>query len=337
MRPDIAIESNPLLSDGFSFAPITPSIYRKLADIIKEKNYPQDMLKVVIKTKTIFSSKIPFSCVENGKFSILNAWQYSCVADVILKRLFDYMLLFGYVPKPVITFIWFLSKGIPNEENTDSFQMVRDQFFYDFEDLLIEPVIGDLLILGLQTRWDKLKPMLLLDKIITLCTDKNKRQFYHEAGNKQIKQKAEKFIDSYFEEHPDSSPIHPNFKATVPWYFEGYVNAFMKEIDKLQHKTYKQPSGNRFIRAYQAFVNGCRLQNPQRFVSLVTSLETLFCVDAKEITSQLSLRIAWFLNPDNYEEREQSFKKIINLYNIRSKIVHGSQYDIDEVDKETEN
>ena len=333
IRPDMALEPNPLLNDGFSFISMSPQIRRKIANLVKEKNCSNNILKVLMEAETIFTSKVPFLAQE--KFSVLDACKYSFIADVILNKLFDCMLLFGYVPKPFKTFIWFLSKGIPSEENTNNFQLIRYDFF---EDIPIQPVIGDLLVLWLHSHWDKLKPILLLDKIISLCKDEKKQQFYLEAGNKQIKQRAEKFIKDYFDEHPDSPHIKPDFKAfTAPWFFEGYVNAFMGEIDKFQHKKYKQPSGNRFIRAYQAFTQASRLENPHKFVSIMTSLETLFCADEKEITFQLALGMAWLLNPDNCEEREQSFKKAKNLYNIRSKIVHGSQYDIDEVDKETEN
>jgi hypothetical protein len=115
------------------------------------------------------------------------------------------------------------------------------------------------------------------------------------------------------------------------WYIEGYMKAFSKEIRKLERK-YKEPSGQRFVRSFQFFKDACRLENPHYFVASMTSLESLFCTTSREITFQVSSRVAWFLHQDDPVERKKLFDDIKDLYDIRSKIVHGDEYSMSKVE-----
>jgi len=124
----------------------------------------------------------------------------------------------------------------------------------------------------------------------------------------------------------------PSGRRTTKWFVEGWQSAYFKEIAKIDSKQYKEPSGRRFYRAFQIFTAACRLQNPHRFVALMTCLEALFCTTSREITFQLASRTAWFLNPTDLSKRKQMFGDVKALYEIRSKIVHGQKYSTSKVE-----
>ena len=71
-------------------------------------------------------------------------------------------------------------------------------------------------------------------------------------------------------------------------------------------------------------------------MGFATCLETLFCTRRTEITFQLASRLSWLLEPKDYGKRRETFKEAIGLYDLRSKIVHGADFNIAEIDAQEE-
>lgn len=185
-----------------------------------------------------------------------------------------------------------------------------------------------------------------------LFSDEKKRDFYTKAGNEYIMRRTEELLkvrygpDAHFAEDDLSDKQEENLESEPPkilpplsssklnakWFLQGHSIAYNNEIEKLTHKMLKEASGQRFVRAFQFFTNACRLENPHRFVALMTCLEALFCTTSREITFQLASRIAWFLYPDNFNDRRRLFADVKDLYGIRSKIVHGGKYSISKIE-----
>ncbi len=71
-------------------------------------------------------------------------------------------------------------------------------------------------------------------------------------------------------------------------------------------------------------------QDDPKYILAVTALEALFSVSSSEVTFRLSNNIAWFLYPklSDYKKRREMFEKVKELYNFRSRLVHGEYQEI---------
>lgn len=344
------------IGESFAFSPMFPRLYRTLMDIAKEHQSSNDIILLLQKSEAIFWAEIPSSVVDS-EMSFIDGVMYSCVADVILQKLFDCMLLFGYVPKPFPRYLWFFASASIKGIDSKSFKFLDpDWDYYDWERRYAESVQADYIVHCLRTYWDKLSPVTRIDSLNTLFTDEKKRDFYQKAGNEYIMRKTEELLklrygpdahfveDDLFDEKENNLEREPRKrlpplsspKLTAKWSREGYSIAYNKEIAKLDHKLYKEASGQRFIRAFQFFTNACRLENPHRFAALMASLETIFCTTPREVVFQLASRTAWFLNPSNLGKRKKDFADLKNWYDIRSKIVHGGKYSISKIENTVE-
>jgi hypothetical protein len=112
---------------------------------------------------------------------------------------------------------------------------------------------------------------------------------------------------------------------------EGYGLALKRGLDKASDRLHKNPSKDRLGRAFQFFTQSFRLPEPFRFVGFSTCLETLLCTGRTEITFQLAGRLAWLLEPKEYEKRREVFKDAAKLYGLRSVIVHGADFSVDRI------
>lgn len=355
MKDSIASKTpNPLLDEGLLFSPMAPELYRSFVNIAKEEGCSDEIVSLLQESGVVFWTEVPHP-MPDAKRPALSALMYSSIADVILQRLFDCLLLMGYVPKPFRRFLWFFANGKPGEIDRKSLKLLEPEWNYnDFEIKYSEPTPADMIILGLQMYFKKLSPVLRVEQLKATFTDENKQKEYLAAGNKNVLIKTEELLklrygpNAHFAEDdqqdkmnsgPAESKRLPPLnspKLSAKWCLEGYQRAFSNEIDKLDLTLYKDASGQRFIRAFQFFTNSCRLENPHRFVALATSLETLFCTTPREITFQLASRTAWFLNPNNFDKRKKLFTDIKNLYDVRSKIVHGSKFIISKIENDVE-
>jgi len=346
--PDI--KPNPLVEEGLWFSPMEPQLYSSIVKLVKEQKCSDDIIMLLQEAKAIFWAEVPRPWPIKSK-PVLSATYYTVVGDAILKRLFACLLLFEYVPKPFTRFFWFGISGSHKKVYMKTLRLLEPKWDYnDLEIKYCEPALADLIINGLQMSFNKLSPILGIKQLKTIFTDENKQKGYLAAGNKNVLTKTEELLklrygpDAHFAEHnlqdemvlglEASKILHPlsSPKQSIKWCFEGYNRAYFNEIEKLERKLYKEASGQRFIRAFQFFTDAYRLENPHRFVGLMTSLETFFCTTPREITFQLASRIAWFLKPDNFNKRKKLFTDLKYLYNIRSKIVHGGKYSISKVE-----
>lgn len=71
--------------------------------------------------------------------------------------------------------------------------------------------------------------------------------------------------------------------------------------------------------------------DPERLLEYAIALEAIYLSDSNtergELTYRLRLRVARFLKED-YKDREEVFKLIRDLYDLRSKIAHGGDISI---------
>lgn len=92
--------------------------------------------------------------------------------------------------------------------------------------------------------------------------------------------------------------------------------AFWTEYAGWKHTQISRHLG-RFLRAY------AQDDWYDRLVDFVTSMEGLVLAETRhELRNQFSLRIAWLLG-SRRNEREQLFEEARNIYDLRSKVVHG--------------
>ena len=349
-----------LRKEGFSFSPMTPQLYRNLVNLAKDKQCSDGIILLLqdthfLESGAIFCAKIP-TPMPVSKLHLLNGILYSSVADEILQRLFNCLLLFGYVPKPFRRSLWFLAKGAPDQIDINTLVLLEPEWdYYAWEIKYAEPTQADYIIYSLLNNWYRLSSVAKIDLLNEIFTNEKKQEFYNKSGKDNTLKKAKEIIkvrygpDAHFIEsdipkvtnnsnekeiHADHSP-KISIQQSIKWFIQGWQRAYFKEIDKLTSKI-KVVSEHRFIRAFQFFTDACRLSNPHRFVALTTPLETLFCTTPREITFQLSSRIAWFLEPDDFIKRTELFSVVQDLYDTRSKIVHGSKYDVSKVEKTVE-
>jgi hypothetical protein len=98
-----------------------------------------------------------------------------------------------------------------------------------------------------------------------------------------------------------------------------------KNLDDLLKLFIEKENENRIIRAIEFAAIGFQTSHvPTRLVNHVIFLETLFSTSRNEIAFQLASRISWYLHKKTeVEEKEETFDKVKNIYNLRSKIIHG--------------
>jgi hypothetical protein len=120
------------------------------------------------------------------------------------------------------------------------------------------------------------------------------------------------------------------------WFIQGLGASLADELQKRSTTLCTNPSRSRLGRGFQFFSQSFRLVEPHRFVGFATCLETLFCTRRTEVTFQLASRLSWLLEPKDYSKRRDTFKEATNLYDLRSKIVHGGNFSISETETQEE-
>jgi len=350
------------LGQHLAFCPMTPYLYRSLVNGVKDRfaeRLPKDeqtfndLILLLQEAGSVFWAEVQ-SPLSPNKAPLMVGSLYSFVADVVLQRLFDSLLLFEDVPKPFRRFLWFCTSGEPTGEKIETSKMLDpDWNCWDWEVKYAEPIQADHMIIALQKLWNKLSPVLGIDQLNCTFTDKKKQDIYNEAGRENRTRKAEEIAKARYgpdatlvepestdvvSEAPDDqqanmkSPIRISMKQSLKWFLEGYMNKYMDEIKELTRKQFKEPSGRRFIRAFQIFSNACRAENPHKFIALMTCLETVFCTTTRKVKAQLASRVAWLLNPVDLDKRKQMFGHVKNLYDVRSQVVHGQKYGIAQIE-----
>jgi hypothetical protein len=351
-KPMLEEIQSPFLKEGIMFTPMSPQLYRSLVDAAKKANCSDEIILLLQEAKSVFWLEIHPEKLDTTSI-IFYGVPYSWLADRILERLFECMLLFGYVPKPFKRNLWFSARGSLEETELEILALLEPNWdYYESEIKNSEPEQAGYIIFSLLSCWERLSSIVRIDIYKSLFTDKKKQEFYIKAGNENIMMKTEELVkarygpDAFIEPEKidglnelhggEEKILEPGLrvskKFSIKWFLEGFSIAFAREILKLE-KRIKEPSGQRLTRSFQFFKDACRLEIPHRFASFMIVLESLFGTTSREITFQLSSRVAWFLNPEDPIERREVFKNIKDLYDIRSKIVHGDIYSISKVEE----
>ena len=230
----------------------------------------------------------------------------------------------------------------------------------------VEPIDISLGLIGLQSYWNKLSEICQIEQLKIIFTSVEKEKGVFASANKYVKHKVEELMKAkygpevYIEDgkidattgmqhllimrkfdrgdgESDATAEMKSNGNTLPkttistkmwsrWFSQALDQAYSREVDKLSQELHKRVMEKRFDRAFQLFSGAFRVAEPYSFIGFATCLESLFCTSRNEITFQLASRVAWFLHPDDYNERITNFDKVKSLYGLRSEIVHGTKY-----------
>ena len=102
------------------------------------------------------------------------------------------------------------------------------------------------------------------------------------------------------------------------------LNVFIGAFGKVLDAKLAKGSSNPLVRAIEfASIAFQTRQNQSRVVNNSVFLEALFSGRNTEIAYQIAASVSWYLEEDE-EDRLSLFKQVKDIYNIRSKIVHGA-------------
>ena len=102
------------------------------------------------------------------------------------------------------------------------------------------------------------------------------------------------------------------------------LNAFVGAFGEVLDAKLTKGSSNPLVRAIEFASIAFQTRHTQsRVVNNTVFLEALFSGRNTEIAYQIAASVSWYLEDDE-EERLDMFKKVKKIYDIRSKIVHGS-------------
>jgi hypothetical protein len=280
-----------------------------------------------------------------------------------MPRIFNCLLLFDWVPPPLIRYPWFTVEGTPDQPDLSSAILVDPQWEYydtfqniDWRAPDAEPIDITLSLMALKVFWAKLSQLCKFDMLNASFTDPARLKGYWESGKQNVFTNVNNLMKAKY--GPDAEivlpddPTHPvaatpsspssanrpksskiSSRLTAKWHLEGWISAYNSAIRKLSNDLSSGPSHLRFFRAFQFFTHAFRVPDPHRYVALSISLESLLCTQRSEVTFQLAGRAAWIIDPSHFDKRKEVFSKVKHLYDFRSKIVHGVHYPTKELDE----
>lgn len=346
------------LGYGLSIRPLEPELRNKLREIAREKNCSDDCLQLLLESELVFFAHLPTIDTKVKEAAIIGLF-YSWIADEILKRVFRCLLLFQWVPAPLLIYCWFHATGSADNIKMEILKIFNPQWEcidrftnIDWRSGEVEPTDITLGFMFLKKYWNNISELCQIELLMNIITDKKKKEGIFASANKYVGQKVEEFLQAKYgpdtfivneessatfkkKSKDDDLPILPAPSASMQgrFFIHGLSAAYFKEIDKLSQELDQRVFNKRFDRAFQFFTEAFRLTEPHRFVALAICLESLFCTSRAEITFQLASRIARFLYPADYKKRMGTFTKVKELYDFRSRIVHGTNYSLSKIDK----
>jgi hypothetical protein len=171
--------------------------------------------------------------------------------------------------------------------------------------------------------WDRLMPVVAIDKIRETFCSEAKWAGYLNAGQTYADRKGDELAEARSVETGAELEAQHGGGILDDAFLKGCYLAYGREIKKLAFGEARHSRGQRVVIALQFLSDSMRLPIPHRFVALTTCLEALFSKEPSEVTFQLASRTAWFLEPDNASERQSVFAEVVSSYGLRSDIVHG--------------
>ena len=345
------------LGDDLSIRPLEPQLRSSLLNVAKEQKCSDDCLVLLCESESVFCAEIPTRGTKADGSPVV-AVVYSTIAEEIVKRIFRCLLLFEWVPEPLLIYCWFLAAGSTENINMNTLKILNPDWKYinlfeniDWQSGEVAPEDMTLGFTGLKENWSKISVFCQINQLKAILTDKKKEKGIFQSANQHVKQKVEELMKAKYgqdvsieDNESDANAekkINGNDLPTTKisnrmwsrWFFPALSQAYQNEVDKLSQELKKRVLNKRFDRAFQFFTDAFRATEPHRFISFATCLESLFCTSRNEITFQLASRVAWFLSPEHSEERSRIFTKVKSLYGIRSDIVHGTKYSPDKIEK----
>jgi len=347
------------LGDSLSIRPLEPQLRRRLLNTAKEHKpkCSDDCLLLQLESESLFCAQIPTRDNKTDG-SAFGAIVYTTIAQEILRRIFRCLLLFDWVPAPLLTYCWFLAAGSADNMHMNTLKILTPNWEYinifeniDWRSGVVEPKDITLGLIGLQKYWSNVSVFCQIEQLKAIFTDKEKGKGIFASANQYVERKVEELMRAKY--GPDACIVDGDSDANAKkksngddlpttkiskkmwskWFFPALIRAYQKEVDKLSQELNRRVLNKRFDRAFQFFTDAFRATEPHRFISFATCLESLFCTSRNEITFQLASRVAWFLSPEDCEERSRIFAKVKTLYGIRSDIVHGTKYSPDKIEE----
>ena len=348
---------------GFFFVPLSDDARRCLINTAKRQDCSDATLSVLYESQVIVCKQAPFTDLPR---LIL----FRHLFELMLGRLLECFLIssaYKFWRPPVMPSCQFAVPGTPTSlDFSATIAMLKDWQPRDRMEhfLVTEPFPAKPVLEGLAKCWPRLLRLCDFEGIEHLVDVDDKLATYVAAGNKHVqdrsRQRAENFLEAEIAEHgPErweqerAGPI-PASRKCGEWFFEGFGAAFGKDIRTSQSRLRAARSKVRLHRAFQIFVDSAQLEEPLRFVSLITTLEALLSTGTSELRYQLAARVAWlmsgkaserlcYLEGDRAakepivtavnESRLSTYNDISDKYNLRSKIIHGDRFSWDKLDE----
>lgn len=323
----------PLLEEGLLFTKMESELRRRLLNVAKSAGASDDVLEVLLESELIFWASVPPlpSTLEGTPLKLTTAL-YSVVAGAILNRVSNWLMIFNlHSPVPAWP-CWFSAIGSLGRIELETAAIQDPQWkevrtpSYGPDDSRFREANKSIELLGLM--WDRLTPLLKVDKLKSIFCDEAKWQGYFDAADAFAQRKREEFAAIRSEESGEPVKAQLEGNEYDDWWFDGVINAFGQAVRKLDFELEQGPRGRRLIRAIQFLSNSVMLPHPHQFIAVITSLESLFSKESAEVSHQLATRSAWFLHPNDGSKRVETYQEVIALYKLRSDIVHGRVYNI---------
>lgn len=104
-----------------------------------------------------------------------------------------------------------------------------------------------------------------------------------------------------------------------------YTNLVKDTFEKHQQQTDNRTRLGRAISMLGAGIE-LHMSPLHSFLSMCIVLETLYCIESGETAHKMAVRLAKVMCPNStHEEREELYRKVKKLYNVRSGVVHGTK------------
>lgn len=353
------------LSPTIRIVCLTPTMRRKMLDTAKQQKASDTVLRVTLESEHVVVAEVP---MRESKAAMFNARLYTYVVDLALKRFVDVLRLFDDVPDCFDGSCWYTAEGNPAEESTPISLVCTEWSCQPHYACSVHPGLG--LLYFLHDPWkSRSKELLQIDELDDIFTSFINDPKVPQDANALCEKRIEDFLRMQVSEElgvspdkvtfergePEAGPGHHIARRTmVPeeyvkddaqgeyagdmrslyttWFIEAALNIYLSKLSDAERKRYIDPSKSRFLRAYQAFANSFRMDNPFRYVARATCLEALLCSGSAELTYQLATRAGWLLQPCDSEARYAIFTDVKKYYDLRSRIIHGDEYKLTDLD-----
>ncbi|HEY8542506.1 MAG TPA: hypothetical protein VIL29_08980, partial [Pseudothermotoga sp.] len=330
---DISNELNPSfdMGDGVCFQQLESRTRRILLNSCKDLGGSDDLITLLHKSESLISIEVSS---PKEKLSDLEAALIQPIAQEIVKRMFNIIRMFniGDIPQPLCYYPWFYSnKPLENIDASNIVALYPNWVSWDLpsnsnwkcDDIKPINIFSAVIILTHQKSvLRNLSKINQIKQLKLIFENKNKMDGCVKSANKYIENKTVELGQI-----AEVNNIHIPKELYAKWLMEGIAAAINKEVNKLSKELTETVSKNPLERAIQFFNEAFSVGITARYLLLMACMEALLSTSKQEITFQIASRASWLLNPDGYDKRKETYKKVKDLYGLRSSIIHGSKYD----------